>query len=169
MNTRDLAAGLSSFPDYEQPLQELVAEFHVAMGVPIADKPTVPPDDRVRLRCSLIAEECFEFLESCLSVELFADGEDFDECRCRVAAIIRRALVRVDLADAADALADIAYVVEGANLEFGIDSGPVLDEVHRANMAKVNGPVRADGKRLKPEGWTPPDIEGVLRKQGGAI
>jgi predicted HAD superfamily Cof-like phosphohydrolase len=25
---------------------------------------------------------------------------------------------------------------------------------------------REDGKILKPEGWTPPDIEGVLRQHG---
>lgn len=48
----------------------------------------------------------------------------------------------------------------------GIDLGPVFEEVHRANMAKVGGPTRADGKILKPEGWTPPDVAGVLRRQG---
>ena len=39
-------------------------------------------------------------------------------------------------------------------------------EVHRSNMAKVGpgGKVlrREDGKILKPEGWTPPDLKGVL-------
>ena len=29
-------------------------------------------------------------------------------------------------------------------------------------MAKAGGPLREDGKRLKPPGWTPPDIAGVL-------
>jgi hypothetical protein len=32
-------------------------------------------------------------------------------------------------------------------------------------MAKVGGPVRPDGKKLKPEGWQPPDIAGILRAQ----
>jgi predicted HAD superfamily Cof-like phosphohydrolase len=32
-------------------------------------------------------------------------------------------------------------------------------------MAKASGPRRADGKVLKPEGWTPPDIVGVLERQ----
>jgi predicted HAD superfamily Cof-like phosphohydrolase len=44
----------------------------------------------------------------------------------------------------------------------------VFEEVHRSNMAKlVDGkPLkRADGKVIKPEGWTPPDIEGVIKKQ----
>lgn len=48
----------------------------------------------------------------------------------------------------------------------GIDLRPVWSEVHAANMRKTTGPVREDGKRLKPEGWQPPDIAGVLRAQG---
>lgn len=47
-----------------------------------------------------------------------------------------------------------------------MDLDPLWQDVHRANMAKTTGPVRADGKRLKPEGWQPPDIAGVLRVQG---
>jgi predicted HAD superfamily Cof-like phosphohydrolase len=71
-----------------------------------------------------------------------------------------------DLPAFADALADIDYVVEGARLEFGINGSPIADEVHRANMAKLGGPKRADGKHMKPEGWTPPDVAGELVKQG---
>ena len=42
-----------------------------------------------------------------------------------------------------------------------------VTEVHRANMAKAGGPRRhEDGKLLKPVGWSPPDIEGELKKQG---
>jgi predicted HAD superfamily Cof-like phosphohydrolase len=66
-------------------------------------------------------------------------------------------------------MADLDYVVEGTRLEFGIDGEPIAAEVHRANMAKTEGPVAPDGKRLKPPGWTPPDIAGVLRKQGAAV
>jgi len=41
----------------------------------------------------------------------------------------------------------------------------VFAEVHRSNMAKlVDGKVirREDGKVLKPEGWTPPDVKGAM-------
>lgn len=34
---------------------------------------------------------------------------------------------------------------------------PFWDEVQRANMDKVGGAVREDGKRLKPPGWRPPN------------
>lgn len=48
------------------------------------------------------------------------------------------------------------------------------DEVQRSNEAKAieqpDGSFkvvrRADGKILKPPGWTPPDIAGVLRAHG---
>lgn len=140
-------------------IQTMVGEFHAAMDVPVLETPQVPSDERVRLRARLIVEEVIEFLEACFG------STDREVLRFIALRIIDGEPVRVNLTDAADALADIAYVVEGTNLEFGIDSQAVLEEVHRANMAKVTGPVRADGKRLKPEGWTPPDVAGVLARQ----
>lgn len=67
--------------------------------------------------------------------------------------------------DVADALADLLYVVYGAAVAHGIDMEPVFHEVHDANMRKIDGPVRADGKRLKSPNWTPPDIQRVLAEQ----
>jgi predicted HAD superfamily Cof-like phosphohydrolase len=128
-------------------------EFHLAMDVPMLDKPTKPDEDRVRLRLSLIAEE---FAEFCEAIGRPIDLPDFEASWNG----------SFDMVKAADALADMVYVIEGTNLEFGINGTRVLDVVHASNMAKVGGPVRADGKRLKPDGWTPPDIAGELRKQG---
>lgn len=148
-------------------IREKLIEFHRAMNVPILPTPQVPADERVRLRAKLNLEEPVkEFFEACF--DLPPDtyyGEKFQQAITMLEGIAKYAQIRVKLPDVADALADATCVIEGANLEFGIDSGPVLDEVHRANMAKAGGPVRADGKRLKPPGWTPPDIAGVLEKQ----
>jgi predicted HAD superfamily Cof-like phosphohydrolase/thiol-disulfide isomerase/thioredoxin len=47
----------------------------------------------------------------------------------------------------------------------GLDLAPFFAEVQRANMAKASGPVRADGKRLKPPDWQAPDLTGVLAAQ----
>ena len=79
---------------------------------------------------------------------------------------IHNAEIKVRLPEFIDATHDLDYVVEGTRLECGVDGAPIAAEVHRANMAKAHGPMREDGKRLKPEGWTPPDIEGELVKQG---
>ena len=70
-----------------------------------------------------------------------------------------------DLVQAIDGLCDLLCVVYGAALEFGVELAPYWDEVHRTNMAKMGGPVRDDGKRLKPDGWKPPDIAGVLARE----
>jgi predicted HAD superfamily Cof-like phosphohydrolase len=63
-----------------------------------------------------------------------------------------------------DALLDIMVVCAGALLSRKWDCHGGWKEVVRSNMAKVDpvtGKVirRADGKILKPEGWTPPQLE----------
>lgn len=73
-----------------------------------------------------------------------------------------RALHRNDLAGAIDGLCDLIVVALGTACEMGVDLDPFWQEVHRTNMEKAGGPVREDGKRLKPEGWQPPDIAGLL-------
>lgn len=142
-----------------------VIEFHKAFGQDIGDKPKVPSDDVVRLRVKLVAEEFVEMLEAvygrtdALAKVMDAIADQMDEGR-----------IRVNLPEYADALADLAYVIEGANLAFGIDGAAVLAEVHAANMRKL-GPdgkpiIRADGKRQKPAGWVGPDIAACLKAQG---
>lgn len=142
-------------------LREQVIEFHKAMELPgVGDgPPATPSNERVRLRASLIVEEVFETLEALFTCSFTIPLEAI---RNR----ITEAAVKVDMPSLADALADVDYVVEGTRLEFGIDGAPLAAEVHRANLTKVGGPLSATGKQLKPEGWTPPDIEGELRKQG---
>jgi predicted HAD superfamily Cof-like phosphohydrolase len=45
----------------------------------------------------------------------------------------------------------------------------IWNEVSRSNLSKIspNGKVikREDGKVLKPEGWSPPNIKEILEKQ----
>jgi predicted HAD superfamily Cof-like phosphohydrolase len=151
--------------DSRSDIRKHVEAFHRAMDMPVLDKPQTPSDDRVRLRLSLCLEEAFELLEACT-----ANTEDWpnrvDALKEKTLGVIREVPLDVDLVEVADALGDSDYVNEGARLEFGINGLPVAEEIQRSNMAKVGGPVREDGKRLKPPGWTPPDIEGVLKKQG---
>lgn len=100
--------------------------------------------------------------------------------------------IKIDLPEVADALTDMDYINEGTRLELGVDGASVLEEVHRANMNKFreckacyadlepqDGVVcsfcggmgrivvkREDGKVIKPDGWTPPNIRHVLLEQG---
>ena len=73
------------------------------------------------------------------------------------------------VAELTDGLIDLIVVSLGALHSLGVDVNAAWDEVHRSNMAKVDphtGKVerRADGKILKPEGWTPPDLLSVVRQ-----
>lgn len=145
--------------EIEGSIQHDVREFHRVMGQPICTSPGVPSDDRVRHRLRLIHEEYLELVTACgVGVPLsFFEGILYH---------INNSPLKVDLVEVADALADIAYVVEGANLEFGIDSEAVLAEVQRSNMSKLddNGKAIVNdlGKVTKGPNYSPPDIKKVL-------
>ncbi len=70
-----------------------------------------------------------------------------------------------NLEEFADALGDLEYVLNGFAIACGIDLRRVNAAIQAANMAKVGGPMREDGKVLKPEGWKSPDIELLLLTQ----
>ena len=73
-----------------------------------------------------------------------------------------------NLVEIADATADLKWVIEGLEHTLKIPQQEVWDEVARSNLAKISkdGKVhkREDGKVLKPEGWTPPDIKTIIRR-----
>lgn len=114
-----------------------VVAFHRKFDLPIPEKPTWPDEDILHLRTALISEELKELVE---------------------------ALNSRDMEGTADALADLIYVCIGAGVTFGLDLREVWNEVQKANMAKVGGGRREDGKILKPEGWVPPDIASALQR-----
>jgi len=70
-----------------------------------------------------------------------------------------------DVIETADACADLVWVIEGLMYSLGIDPQTVWDEVTRSNNSKtVNGMLikRDDGKVMKPETYSPPNIQKVL-------
>jgi predicted HAD superfamily Cof-like phosphohydrolase len=115
-----------------------VKKFQTAVGQNVSEVPEFPDENERVLRRKLLKEEVEEYFE----------GEDKD-----------------DLENVAKELADIIYIVCGTAASYGIPLDRVFNEVHRSNMEKlVDGKVvrRDDGKILKPEGWTAPDIKSVL-------
>ncbi len=143
----------------------MVEHFHRACDVPVLPVPQVPADERVRLRLYLIVEEFFELLESCYSDQKYTVLA-LRTAHAGIAMTIQQQVSNVDLPEFADACADLKYVIVGSELEFGIDGRPVFRGVHEANLKKANGPVREDGKRLKPPDWKPFDVAAELRRQG---
>jgi predicted HAD superfamily Cof-like phosphohydrolase len=89
-----------------------VADFHKLFSLPIIDNPAIPSQDRCNLRINLLQEELNE---------------------------LKDALANNDIVEAADALADLQYVLSGAILELGLASrfSDLFNEVQRSNMSKA--------------------------------
>lgn len=67
-----------------------------------------------------------------------------------------------------DALIDILVVTVGAIHSMGADGEGAWNEVMRTNFAKIDAETgrvrkREDGKVLKPEGWSPPELRPYLK------
>lgn len=124
-----------------------IREFHAGMGVNFPRRPTVPDPDVLALRRTLIGEEYAEVTAA------FTQLQDAGET------------ATTELAHLIHELADLLYVTYGAILACGVDADEVFAEVHRANMEKLDGPRRADGKLLKPPDWQPADVQGIVERQ----
>ena len=120
-----------------------VKTFHEVYEAPVLDDPAIPSKDRCELRYKLMDEELKEF---------------------------KAAYEAGDLVEVADALTDLAYVLFGSVLEFGLQDKfeTFFEEVQRSNMSKLdeNGqPIkRADGKILKGPNFFLPDLKGILEQ-----
>jgi predicted HAD superfamily Cof-like phosphohydrolase len=82
---------------------------------------------------------------------------------------LNQAIIAADRVEMLDALIDIVVVTVGAIHSMGADAEGAWNEVMRTNFAKIDpvtGKVRKreDGKVLKPEGWSPPNLKPYLKK-----
>ncbi len=115
-----------------------VKEFMTLFGQPVVDKPTIMPENRNKLRISLILEELEEYAEASALSDYF-----IDLCDGKVSNYIQPPNIintqEVNLNEQFDALLDLQYVLSGAVLENGF--GNIFDEgfneVHRSNMSKA--------------------------------
>lgn len=138
--------------------QELVEEFHSETNSTVGLYPRLTD---LELRAKLILEEA---VETVAAMGFHATGDIRTPDGERVTTF-EKTHRDPDFIAGIDGLCDLLYVTFGTAVAWGIDLDPFFEEVHRANMTKLAGPKREDGKQLKPEGWTPPDIEGLLIAQ----
>lgn len=125
---------------------ELVGEFHRASGSGDPATPSVPSEAVLKLRQSLVSEEHAEVAEAFSRLAAGQRGEG-------------------DLAHLVHELADLLYVTYGSLLACGVDPDGVFRELHRANMHKISGSRREDGKQMKPAGWEPADMMAEISRQ----
>lgn len=82
---------------------------------------------------------------------------------------LNQAIIAKDKVEMLDALIDMLVVTIGAIHSAGFDAEGAWKEVMQTNFAKIDkdtGKVikREDGKVLKPDGWTPPNLEPYVKK-----
>ncbi len=177
-------------------MQEQVAEFHKAFGVPVNQTPQLINRERAMLRAKLIFEEAQETL-SAMAIWLGTVTGNENQI------VPLYTSEEPNIIEIADGLADLLYVTFGACLEFGIDIQAVFDCVHESNMSKMWNEAeihehiyhvflppleqykdctvervdvnsfkcfvikRKDGKILKSPSYKPADIKSVLEKLKG--
>ena len=125
------------------------------------DSPKMPDADVRERQARLILEEALETVEAL----------GFLVRSYRPDAYIGPRLTDIDLermdpnlVEIADGCADMSVVAMGTLLSCGIDDVELLKEVDESNLRKFGEGSyrREDGKWMKPPGWEPPNIQGVL-------
>jgi len=148
-----------------------VREFHDAFGVPVAENSRLPKATWDAERQDAL-DDAIDALEA-LADQMREPTDDDGATRwLRIGLMAEEVAEYLTAEDAgslvkiADALGDIGVITDGTALSYGIPLDDVRREIHRSNMSKLdsNGkPVkRSDGKILKSERYSPPDIAGVL-------
>lgn len=114
---------------------ELVKEFHEKFKGPILEKPSLIPQDRYKLRHSLMDEEVQEYLE----------GNQ-----------------NKDLENISKEICDILYALYGTILEHGLQDKieELFLEVHKSHMSKDY----SEYKMIKGDNYFKPDLKPILKE-----
>ena len=120
-------------------LEQQVIQFNNTYGKEMSDKPRLPTAAEALLMHTLIMEEVAELNE---------------------------AIENDDLIELADAVGDILYITAQQASMLGLPIDALLREIQRSNLSKLGSdgkPIyRADGKVLKGENFSEPEIARVL-------
>ncbi len=151
---------------------EAVREFTAGAGQPTPEVPVAMSREEVHFIGKMMLDEI---------MELFATVSAPEEAKATLKSFIvnskdipkmvyEKGDVVSIVADQADALVDSYYYSLNAAAKKGFNMSAVFKLVHGANMAKrdpVSGEFlkRADGKIIKPAGWTAPDVRAEIARQ----
>lgn len=149
---------------------EKVMEFTKESGAMVSLLPTPLTKEQVRFLVGMCASELVEMAQTVCdtpeeAMSMVSEGVKVDLNRD-----YKRPTDKFDvIAEQADAAVDCWYYMLNAFCKTNTNLSRVFDVVHAANMAKKfpDGTFhkRDDGKILKPEGWTPPDIVNEIQFQ----
>jgi len=150
------------------------AEFHQAFQIPIASRPGLPLADWGANMLIAFDNACYALEQLAKEARQSIEYHGAEGCRhIRVGLMAEEVAEYLgaeydsNLVEVADGLGDIGVIADGTALSYGIPLDDVRREIHRSNMSKLdsNGkPIkRSDGKILKSERYSPPDIAAILR------
>lgn len=137
--------------------QTAVACFHSAKG--IGKKVDWESNKRIDV-------EDLALMMQKLAIRLYNSGACEDPVVCRIQLMVEELSeylqARTEI-EAFDALIDLLYVTFGSFEVFGLPAAAGFEEVHRSNMSKAK---TTGDQRLRDKGseYSPPDLEGVLRR-----
>lgn len=143
--------------------QRRIEKFMRDANQNVRAEPQMPSSEERILRAKLILEEA---IETCVALGVIltydGNGEIAGDGDVKFTAYDES----FNLVEAVDGCCDVMVVTIGTLSCIGVGDVHVMNEVLDANDRKMTGEIRPDGKRLKPEGWQPPNIEGELVRQG---
>lgn len=145
--------------------QLLVEEFMRLASQDFPSMPGLPAEPVLLFRAKLILEEALETIRGLGYVPVWRDGgSDSGELTPE----LRKSGNAPDIIEIVDGCADVSVVTIGTLSALEIADVEILEAVDNNNLEKFGpgGHRRADGKWVKPPGHKPPDILGLLRKQG---
>jgi predicted HAD superfamily Cof-like phosphohydrolase len=179
-----LSASIEDISEYEPPQQRtthpssathtsLVKEFtEQSLGLKLPTKPSKMTKEEVRFIVRMVISE---MMELCTTVTPDVDSafEFFKECywnmdRPKPFDPENKSDTEI-MAEQYDSFVDAWYYMLNTAVKKGANLDRIFQVVHSANMAKKfpDGTFhrREDGKVIKPEGWTEPDVVGEIQKQ----
>jgi predicted HAD superfamily Cof-like phosphohydrolase len=150
-----------------------VREFTMGAGQPTPQTPSLMSKEEVSFIGKMILDEMLElfstqfgsaeaksilsgFLANAKELPLMPSATEADKLE--------------QIAEQGDAFVDMWYYSLNAACKKGINLSSIFNLVHAANMAKRDPATgqflkRADGKIIKPQGWTAPDVGAEIRRQ----
>lgn len=148
-----------------------VRQFTIEAGQSVTEKPTALNYKEAKFLIRMCMSELQELAQSVTS----NNDEAFELLKESLNTIDHSKYEKLNTEDEViaaqvDAVVDAWYYSLNAFAKKSVNPSAVFDVVHQANLAKKDPKTnkfikREDGKIIKPEGWTPPDIVKEIQRQ----
>lgn len=134
--------------------EDLVAEFHRAMDLPVDVPPQRWSASLLKLRIKLLHEEFHEMMEELETLEALHFTLTDGPTRNMVERLLKE-------------MADLQYVLSGTAVSLGLDLEAAFTRVHESNLSKLDDrghPIKdpSTGKVLKGPNYQPPNLKDLV-------